>query len=57
MMTWPDVRKAVREAHHLGAVFRIVGDRIEIEGDLPPTLYDALPCSLLKQYLGAHPRR
>src|SRR4051812_8144079 len=47
------LRKAVREAHRLGATFRIVGDDVEIDGDLPSDLREALLTNLLRQYLGA----
>ncbi len=53
MTGWLDLRKAVREAHRLGAEFRIVGADVEIEGELPGTLRAALPANLLRQYLGA----
>ena len=50
---WTELRKTVREAHLLGAKFRIVGDSIEIDGDLPGDLKAALPVPMLRQYLGA----
>jgi DNA polymerase I-like protein with 3'-5' exonuclease and polymerase domains len=50
---WQDLRKAVREAHRLGAQFRIVGADIEIDGELPATVRDRLPPELLRDYLGA----
>ena len=43
----------MREAHLLGAEFRIVGADVEIDGELPTSLRDALPRRLLRQYLGA----
>jgi DNA polymerase I-like protein with 3'-5' exonuclease and polymerase domains len=50
---WQDLRKAVREAHRLGAKFRIVGADIEIDGALPATVQDRLPAELLREYFGA----
>jgi hypothetical protein len=53
MTSWVELRKVVREARNLGAVFRVVGADVEIEGDLPRDLRDALPANMLWQYLGA----
>ena len=39
--------------HRLGAAFRIVGDAVDIDGDVPHDLREALPRDLLRQYLGA----
>src|SRR4051794_35813870 len=50
---WIALRKAVREAHQLGATFRVVGDDVDIDGDLPSALRAALPAPMLRQYLGA----
>ena len=38
MTSWTALRKAMREAHRLGADFRIVGDDVEIAGELPSDL-------------------
>jgi hypothetical protein len=53
MRCWSDLRKAAREAHLLGAEFRIVGADAEVDGELPCALRAALPVPMLRQYLGA----
>jgi DNA polymerase-1 len=52
---WRNLRRAVREAHALGAEFRIRGNAVEITGidRLPNNLRDALDLDLLWSYLGA----
>src|SRR4051794_33932097 len=53
MTDWIALRKAAREATRLGAAFRIVGANIEIAGELPDALCDAMPEQQLRHYLGA----
>src|SRR4051812_27584166 len=50
---WVGLRKIVREAHQLGAEFRVVGGDIEIDGALPSAMLRVLPSAYLFQYFGA----
>jgi len=50
---WRDLQVAVREAVERGAEFRVVGDQIEITGDIPDELRSRLPKDLLWIWLGA----
>jgi DNA polymerase I-like protein with 3'-5' exonuclease and polymerase domains len=52
-MIWEHLRKSVREANALGARFKVVGDTIEIAGELPDQLRTVLSPDLLRDYLGA----
>src|SRR4030095_4512073 len=38
MTIWEELPRLVREAVALGAEFRVTGDRVVIDGDLPPDL-------------------
>ena len=50
---WIALRQAIAEAKERGAEFCIIGDAVEISGELPAELRARLPGELLWSYLGA----
>jgi len=50
---WIALRKVVREAHLLGAEFRVVGADVVVDGKLPAGVAYKLAPNLLRGYLGA----